>query len=269
MLRLLTWNVWGRFGPWEERAPAIETVLRQQDPDVVCLQEAWNAAGGRSQAELLADALGWHAASGERPSFLGDRVGMGNAVLSRWPVEEAATRWLPRPGGGVAFRHALEVTVAAPWGPVPVFSVHLDWSYDASAARQEQVRELCRVVARRRAVDGGDAYPPVVAGDLNAVPASDEVRMLTGLTAPPVDGLVFTDAWAVAGDGTDGCTWSRRNPWCVDAAWPERRLDYVLVAWPRPKPNGNPLRCQVVATEPVDGIQPSDHYAVIADLAAP
>ena len=33
MIRVATWNVWGRFGPWEERWPAIVDELRALDPD--------------------------------------------------------------------------------------------------------------------------------------------------------------------------------------------------------------------------------------------
>jgi hypothetical protein len=40
-LRLLEWNLWWRFGPWEERGPAIEATVAAHDPDVVCLQEVW------------------------------------------------------------------------------------------------------------------------------------------------------------------------------------------------------------------------------------
>ena len=128
-----------------------------------------------------------------------------------------------------------------------------------------QARAVARYVAAHRG-DPAAAHPPVVAGDLNAVPDADEIRLLTGRTAVPVPGLVFQDAWEVAGDGGPGVTWTRRNPYCAEAAWPERRLDYILVGWPRPRPLGNPVSCRVVGADPVDGIQPSDHYAVVADL---
>ena len=81
-------------------------------------------------------------------------------------------------------------------------------------------------------------------------------------------GLVFQDAWEVAGDGGPGFTWSLDNELCVEPAWPRRRLDYVLVVWPRPRPLGNPISCRVVGTDPVDGVQPSDHFAVAADLVS-
>jgi endonuclease/exonuclease/phosphatase family metal-dependent hydrolase len=162
----------------------------------------------------------------------------------------------------------LFVTVIAPFGTVVVASTHLDHQFDASASRQAQTAALAGYTAERRG-DPDSAFPVVVAGDLNAVPDSDEIRSLTGRSIPPVAGLIFTDAWEVAGDGKPGHTWtaSEHQP---HTAWPGRRLDYVLVSWPRPKPLGNPQRCALIGTGAVGDppIQPSDHFGVVADLCS-
>src|SRR6516165_6423090 len=57
-LSVLTWNLWWRFGPWEQRQPAIAATLDRLAPDVVCLQEVWAAPDGERQAERLAAGLG-------------------------------------------------------------------------------------------------------------------------------------------------------------------------------------------------------------------
>ena len=56
-MRVATWNVWGRYGPWQERQPIIEANLRAIDADIICLQEAWED-DTRSQPAELAGALG-------------------------------------------------------------------------------------------------------------------------------------------------------------------------------------------------------------------
>lgn len=267
-LRVLTWNLWGRFGPWEQREQRIAAVLAEQDADVVCLQESWIEPGA-TEAERLAAASGdFDHASAEAPAGLADRVLAGNAVLSRWPIRNAETCWLPSPDGGVAYRHALFATVDAPFATFLVASTHLDHRFDASASRCAQAARLAQAVAQRRG-DPETAFPVVVAGDFNAVPDSDEIRQLTGRRSPPVAGLVFTDAWEVAGDGTPGHTWAA-TPHQPHTAWPRRRLDYVFVSWPRPKPLGNPVRCAVVGADAVGAppLLPSDHFAVVADLVA-
>jgi endonuclease/exonuclease/phosphatase family metal-dependent hydrolase len=267
-LRVVTWNLWGRYGAWEQRERVISTVLAEQYPDVVCLQESWVDLDGSTQAKRLAKAVGdLHHVTADTPSGM-TGVTATNAVLSRWPVSAAETCWLPRAGGGVPYRSALFVTIDAPFGPLIVASTHLDHHFDASASRQAQAAALAGYVAERRG-DPASAFPLIVAGDLNAVPDSEEIRGLTGRRVPPVPGLVFTDAWEVAGDGDAGITWTTtaHQP---HTAWPRRRLDYVLVSWPRPKPLGNPLRCAVIGTEAVGDppLLPSDHFGVVADLCS-
>ena len=53
--RIVTWNLWWRFGPWEERMAAIGAVLRHARPDICVLQEVW-VDGRRNQAAVLAEA---------------------------------------------------------------------------------------------------------------------------------------------------------------------------------------------------------------------
>jgi hypothetical protein len=90
--------------------------------------------------------------------------------------------------------------------------------------------------------------------------------MLTGRSEPPVPGLVFYDAWEVAGDGSPGLTWSNRNPLAATALFPDRRFDYVLSAWPRRGGAGHPVRCERLGVRDPDAMQLSDHYGVVADL---
>jgi endonuclease/exonuclease/phosphatase family metal-dependent hydrolase len=258
-LRVLTWNLWWRFGPWERRRPAIAATIRALDPDVVALQEVWGEPGGPNLAAELADELGHHHAFASRLSL--DGVGFGNAVLSRWPITSSQATDLPAPPDADEQRLVLRADVDGPRGPFQVFSTHLNWRFDHSAVRQDQVRAVAEAVAAARP----RTYPPVLCGDFNAVPDSDEIRVLTGRAAGPVDGLVFHDAWEVAGDGA-GWTWSNANPYAALDLEPDRRIDYVFVGWPKAGGAGHVTSCRVVGIDPVDGVVPSDHYGVLAEL---
>ena len=68
-VRIVTWNLWWRFGPWQARRPAILTALRGLAPDVVLLQEVW-ADADENLAGWLADELGlhWTWAASEAPT---------------------------------------------------------------------------------------------------------------------------------------------------------------------------------------------------------
>ena len=82
-LRVASWNLWWRFGPWEARRAAIAAALPALEADVVCLQEVWDDGEVCFAAEL-ADVLGFHHVYGQRLDL--DGVRFGNAILSRWPI---------------------------------------------------------------------------------------------------------------------------------------------------------------------------------------
>ncbi len=272
--RLVTWNLWWRYGPWERRGPAIEAALVAAAPDVVLLQEVW-ATGEAHQAEQLAAALGLEHVAWS-PNRLPGRwrrrlpdgaegIDVGNAVLSRWPLRVVQEHALPPGDAADEGRTALAVVVEHPDGPWPVVTTHLSSDPAHSAVRVEQVRGVARVLADLTAQAGPQALPGLVAGDFNAEPDSDEMRLISGLlTAPPVPGQVLVDAWRMRRDDDPGWTWRRENAYLATGN-PDARIDHVLVG----------LRAVVtdvglVGERPVDlggdAVWPSDHAGVVVDL---
>jgi endonuclease/exonuclease/phosphatase family metal-dependent hydrolase len=260
-VRVLTWNIWWRHGAFEERQAAIEDVLVAEAADVICLQEVWANENGDHQGQLIADRLGCDMATTDGPFFNGWSV--NNVVLSRFPITLARTVSLPAADGSPSHRRAVVAHLDTPWGIWPVISTHLEHRFDHSATRSVQAVALLNLVNELRGDPTRDA-PVIIGGDLNAVPDSDEIRVLTGRTAAPVPGLVLNDCWEQVGDGP-GHTWSGRNPNLPASAWPNRRLDYLMVSWPRPRPFGNPMRAWL-AGDAAAVVSPSDHFAVVADF---
>lgn len=258
-VRVLTWNLWWRFGPWEARQPAIAETLRRVDADLIGLQEVW-ADGADSQAAQLADHLGYHHVYESRLDVEG--VQFGNAILSRWPITGSELRPLPAPEGRDELRLVLRADVDGPRGPIQLFTTHLNWRFDESDVRQEQVGAIARFIAE----SPERTFPAIVCGDFNAEPDSDEVRTLTGKAPVAVDSMVFHDAWLVAGDGSPGLTWTNANPYARMALEPDRRIDYVFAGWPKERGAGHVVGCALVGADPVDGVHPSDHLGVVADL---
>ena len=261
-MRIATWNVWHRFGPWEARADAILATLRELDADVVCLQETWTEEGGRSQAAELAAALGLaDHRDGWRVTYEG--ITFGNAILSRWPMEHDELRPLTPHPDYEELRSVLGVEIASPIGPVQVFTTHLNFLLHQSAVRQAQVRDVADMMLAWQ--HRPRTLPPIVTGDFNAVAGSDEMRALMGL-ADLGRPLALLDAWDLAGSGP-GETWASANPLTSDAHEPDRRIDYVLIGSPREtEGRGAPVTCLRFGDRPVDGTWPSDHFGVVADL---
>jgi len=267
--RIVSWNLWWRFGPWEARQPAIIETLRRLEPDIVCLQEVWiDLATGQSSAAIIADALGWDAsgvALANRADL--DGIGFANAVISRWPIPTSDHRPLFSPPELEEYRTVLRADVAGPRGPLQIFTTHLHWRLDHSHIRQAQVREICQFVK-----DSPErSFPAVLTGDFNADPHSDEVRMVTGRAAVPVPPVVFFDAWDAAGEGR-GDTWSNDNPFAVRDLEFSRRIDYVFSGFPKQGGAGQITSVDRVGLDPIDPpitaapIVPSDHYGVVAEL---
>jgi endonuclease/exonuclease/phosphatase family metal-dependent hydrolase len=269
-VRVLTWNLWWRFGPWRQRCDAIAAVLADAQPDVCGLQEVW-AGRGEHQVALLAAQLGMHWAWTASPAperwqrRLGDpTMQVGNAILSRWPITEQAAQPLPADPVADDGRTVLFARVQTPTGRLPFFTTQLTSTVGQSAVRCRQVASLCRFVAAHTNL----GFPPVVTGDLNAEPDADEVRLLGGhKTAPVVPGLVLVDAWSYADPLTSGWTWDRRNPYVAATGEPSARIDYVLVGLPTASGAGQVQSVRLIGDRPVNGIWPSDHAGVLAELS--
>jgi endonuclease/exonuclease/phosphatase family metal-dependent hydrolase len=269
-VRVMTWNLWWRFGPWARRRQAILTALHAWQPDAVGLQEVW-ARGEENLAGWLADRLGMHWTWAASPTperwqnRLGDpTVAIGNAVLSRWPILDQAVALLPSAAGDTDGRLALHARLDAPVAEMSFFTTQLTSPLHAAAIRRAQVVELAEFVA---AHSSGTPFPAVVTGDFNAWPDSDEIRLLGGYkTAPAVAGQVLFDAWEYADPAAPSATWIPHNPF-VPSSDPAVRVDYVFVGPPGPGGLGHVRSVQRVGDGPVDGVWPSDHAAVAADLA--
>ena len=108
-VRVVTWNVWGRYGPqWETRQAALEDTLAEVEPDVVCLVEAWRW-GESSQPERVARRLGlpYHHFAGDWEQE--DWVS-GIGLVSRWPMSEPRRHQL-RAEDGTGYGEVVHVTV--------------------------------------------------------------------------------------------------------------------------------------------------------------
>jgi len=282
-VKVATWNLWWRHGSWEQRLLAIQSVLKEQKADIICLQEVWAEVGvdGRSQAQELADALGFHV------TFDADNVKegglkLGNAILSRWPILSTSTKSLPAPKKGEGEnekRICLRADIDGPRGLLQVYTAHLNWKLHESAVRVAQLTEVCKFMEATR--KPSSLSPVILCGDLNAVPDSDEIRMLVGKTKPAVDGMVLMDAWDVAGAGP-GLTWDNVNPWAARELIPSRRLDYVFAGWPMEGGRGHVTSAALFGQEVImtgdpsgegmssfrgfKGCVPSDHYGVVATV---
>ena len=271
-ISVATWNLWWRFGDWEARSEAIAHVLRTEAPDVIALQEVWHTPEA-NQAQQLARAMGYQyvfapgTASHRWRRRLDADDGVteiGNAVLSRWPIERVATVRLPPGDAPDEGRIATLAVIASPAGSLPVCCVHLNSGWGQSTIRKHQLSAAARLLAEGV---GPTGFPPVLAGDFNADADFDEVRALAGRSDALVPELPMLDLWALLRPEEAGWTWDRRNPAVAASGEPSARIDYLFAGLAGAGQAGEPMSVRLIGTEPVGGVWPSDHAGVLAELA--
>lgn len=260
MIRAATLNIWNRQGPWPQRLELIRRGLAALDADLVGLQEVLHLEG-QDQAKEIAPPPERHVVFGQAWD-MGAGLLFGNALLSRWPILESKVFPLPVAAQKEG-RSLLYALIDAPRGRLPVFVTHLSWQLHLADVRAVQVRVVDNQV--RELLDKSQ-LPPILMGDFNADPDSDEIRFLRGLAALGGRGTYWADCFAIAGSGP-GYTYARENAFAAVAHEPSRRIDYIFVRGPDREHRGEPLAARVVLSDAENGVWPSDHYGVYAEIS--
>jgi endonuclease/exonuclease/phosphatase family metal-dependent hydrolase len=81
---------------------------------------------------------------------------------------------------------------------VDVYSAHFQPQRQQAFHRVRQVLFIDDAI--RRTCDPSSSMPPILCGDFNAEPPSDEIRYLTGNAVIDGRSTYFQDAWAVTHD---------------------------------------------------------------------
>jgi endonuclease/exonuclease/phosphatase family metal-dependent hydrolase len=161
----------------------------------------------------------------------------------------------------------LIVELESPVGALVLAHHKPSWPFPLEVEREQQARRAA-IAVEQHAQD----RPAVVLGDFDATP--DAASMLFWRGRRSLDGIsvCFQDAWETARPHEPGFTFSAENPLVRQgevATAVSRRIDYVLVRAGRHGALLQVLGCERLLDEPVDGVWASDHYGVVADLAAP
>lgn len=260
----VTLNLFGAEAPLGRRMDLILAGLRALSPDIVALQEVRGEPGSLpNQAETLGASLGLGAVFA--PSVALGSGNEGVAVLSRLPIRRHEIANLPH-GTEQERRVLLSVELEAPLGALWVHTTHLNYRLHHGKQREDQVVAVEQAIA---ALSAGPDVPDLhlLMGDFNAVPDSDEIRWLCGLTTLGGRRTYFQDAWRLLHPGEPGLTWARANPLTERLRFlqQDRRLDYIFVSPIRRDGRGLIHECRVVLDRPgEDGVFPSDHFGVLA-----
>lgn len=273
---------------WEQRRFEVVAWLDRLDPDVVCLQEIWHDDTHQNTAEWIVEQRPgtWSWCFGGLPLPAGLKaepsVRFGSAILSRWPIDEYELFTLP--GADLTTGNpfdALEMELlAARTAGIDVFSTHLFPPPQRGSVRRAQAHFVDTTVDGWRRGDG--PLPPILCGDFNAEPDSDEIRFLCGLTSIEGRDTWWQEAWRAAARTDSGFTQNPANP---NYRWfnlPPKRIDYVFVGntWltkdyakavgdVQPTGRGRVLSADLAFHESITGPIASDHYGLAVTIGWP
>jgi endonuclease/exonuclease/phosphatase family metal-dependent hydrolase len=200
-----------RFEHLPQRLDLIAAEIGRQGADIVCLQEVpWTPRVGNG-ARYLARRAGMNyvylRANGNRWAILFEE---GEAILSRYPLQDAHFRELRPRAAPFEHRVVLQATAVTPRGKVTVFSTHL--THRDPAVNRSQLAAL------RSHVEQAGRAPSIVAGDLNAT-----TEMMQGALSG------WQDTYTVAHPSDPG------NTCCIDGLTQRsdrsltRRIDYLFL----------------------------------------
>ena len=272
-LRVLTLNLWQKYGAWASRRSVLIDGLRALQPDVVAFQESIQDHDYDQVRDVLDSTF--HIAHQEKR----DPNGMGISIASRWPLGEVVELDLdvsPRCAGFPAGTLVTEIKAPDPMGSILFVNHFPHWQLDF-----ERERELQAVVVARFVEDRVQrAFRQVIlAGDFDADPQAGSIRFWSGRQSLGETSVCYRDAWASAHPEDPGHTFTPASPLVEEEVvknmrpfrdWPFRRIDYIFVRFGAHGGQAMDVAgCARIFDKPVDGVWASDHFGLVADLAMP
>ena len=261
-VRVLTHNILARQAGWPERRLLLIDGLRALAPDLVAFQESVVADGYDQVVDLLGPGVhvAHHAAR--------DADGMGISIASRWPFESVHQLDLDvtdRSRGFPIGTIAAEVRAPEPLGRLLFVNHFPSWQLAFEHERELQAVEVARFIEE---LLGSRRVPVVLAGDMDADPQAGSIRFWTGRQALAGTSVCYLDVWERLHRDEPGETFTPRNALVMEVVpdWPFRRIDYILVRCQIGSPRLAIERCEIVFDEPAEGVWPSDHFGLMADL---
>ncbi|HCN30504.1 MAG TPA: endonuclease [Verrucomicrobiales bacterium] len=234
-LRVLCYNIhYGQGNDGEYDLARLAEVIKATKPDLVGLQEVdvgVRRSGKAHQVLRLAELTGMAARYGPTQHYEGGLF--GNAVLTRLHILDVAIHPLPyteaTPEKTTYPRGAIAVTVRAPDGqPLRFISTH--FQHNVEEDRVAEAHAINELFAKP-----GDTLRTILAGDLNAKPDAEPIRVLE-------------ERWINALDPVAAPTAPSHKP--------VSRIDYILS---RPE-----AAFRLVSSQVVPDDMASDHQPVLA-----
>lgn len=272
-IRVLTLNLWQRYGDWTARRNVLIDGLRTLKPDIVGFAESIKTLDYDQVADLLGPDFNVVHSKNR------DSSGMGISIASRWPiqhVEEVDLEVKPRTAGFPCAALAGEIVAPEPIGAFLLVNHFPNWQLNFERERELQAVAAARLIENLAAKTNQQV---IMVGDLDADPDAASIRFWTGRQSLDGMSVCYRDAWESVHGKDPGHSFTPENPLVKEQVvkgtrpfrdWPFRRIDYIFVRF---GPHGGSaldiVDCQRIFDQPVNGVWASDHFGLVADCAMP
>jgi endonuclease/exonuclease/phosphatase family metal-dependent hydrolase len=192
VLRIMSYNIHHANPPSKSKEgtidlDAITSAIEKQHPDLVALQEVdvnTNRSGKVNEVVLLAQKLKMNFYFGKAIEHDGGDYGV--AILSRFPITDQQTYKLPKNADLKAEQRVLAIVKVEIRKNVFIrfASTHLD-AQRAEENRILQASEINRITQKEQ-------QPFILAGDLNAAPGSETIRIFDSMFSRTCSDCGFT-----------------------------------------------------------------------------
>ncbi len=243
MFRVLSYNMWGKFGPYDQRYGNLLKAVTEIDADIYCFQEAGDIKLLREIARITGLRL-----------LMSDVDETGLAILrDKGSTRKGLVKYDARSPFEGYIRKYQWAEIRDRSGKFLVVNTHLSWKEGDDFTRQGQVEELHRFLERKK-------MPLILCGDFNCDFHSGPMTKLR-------DGGL-TDTMLGMPD-ENAPTWDNQNPFIQThpAKFPDRRIDLILADDPFLKHHPLVHSSIVLNQKGPDQMYPSDHYGVLAEFA--
>ncbi|PID59781.1 MAG: hypothetical protein CR986_04345 [Ignavibacteriae bacterium] len=230
-IKVLTFNIFhGATLKGDYNFDVIANIINKLSPDLVALQEVdykTNRINKKDLALELAVKTDMIPLFGKAFNF--DNGEYGVAILSRTSIISSRNIALPNIKNNEP-RTALEVkTILTNQDTITFISTHLDHKTDS--LRIIQVEKLNKTF-------GNNKYPTILAGDFNALPESNEIKLLK-------------EKWGITSKNNSEPTFPSKNP--------IKKIDYITLL-------KNISNWKILKTEVIQDSVASDHCAFYAEM---
>lgn len=242
-LSILSLNIWFDSEDWPARFELMLKEIRELDPDIIGLQEVIQRQDLDNQAMQLADSLGYHYYFNSVDDESRD-TRFGNAIVSRYPIEETNFRALEPLD---AYRKVVHTRISVDGKALDMYNTHLHNPFEATEIRKTQMRDMLDFIDETSTSD-----LVFVTGDFNANPNWEEMDLMYER---------FIDVYPIFHENHLDPEHSTLN---YHLGYSQRRIDYVFFE-EKSRDFLSPVSAEIVLDEPDENdIYPSDHFGVLA-----